>query len=114
MSWQPLNPYAKQMCLFVSTAEHDALGQFMRDFGDDLEGFVDGEDLEMRAVSADGQGPPDGRVFCSFVTLLQGDAFFAHEELPASTVVSDWDVGTSSPAEFMAALVPPMIFIEED
>ena len=47
------------------------MGQFMRDFGDDLAGFHVGEDAEMNAVSANGQGPPDGWTFSSWTTLAQ-------------------------------------------
>lgn len=82
------NPYNRQLFLFVSNSEKGAMGQFMRDFGDDLAGFHVGEDAEMNAVSANGQGPPDGWTFSSWTTLAQLQAFVdLQHEMPASTVL---------------------------
>jgi hypothetical protein len=107
-------PYTKQMCLFVSNSEQGALGQFMRDFGDDLEGFVVGDEADMVAVSTDGNGPPDGWIFASWTTPAQADAWENHPELPPSTVVDSWDVGASNPNAWLAGLVPPMQIITEE
>jgi hypothetical protein len=83
-----MNPYTHQLFLFVANDERGALGQFMRDFGSQLEGFHVGEDAEMQAVSTDGNGPPDGWCFASFTTLAQSDAFISLlPDMPASTII---------------------------
>ena len=108
------NPYTDQMLLFVENAEKGAMGDFMRDFGDDLEGFAGGEDIEMVGVSEDGNGPPDGWIFASWVTPAQGEAFKNHSELPPTVETDHWLVGTNTPTAWLAALVPPMQIITEE
>ena len=82
------NPYDRQLFLFVSNAEKGAMGQFMRDFGDDLEGFHNDEDSDMTSVSANGQGPPDGWTFSSWTTVEQLTAFSdLQHEMPPSTIL---------------------------
>jgi hypothetical protein len=90
------NPYSHQLFLFVANDEKGAMGQFMRDFGNTLEGFAGGEDIEMQGVSEDGKGPPDGWCFASWTTEAQAIAFFNHTELPDSTVVHTQAVGAPS------------------
>ncbi len=114
MSWTPYNPYTNQMILYVTNAEKGALGNFMRDFGDDLEGFAGGEDIEMIAVSETGLGPPTGWIFASFITALQGEAFKNHPELPATVETDHWMAGTYSAAEWLVEHTPPFIIVEED
>jgi len=83
-----MNPYTHQLFLFVPNAERGALGQFMRDFGSELEGFAFDEDAEMEGVSTDGQGPPDGWCFASWVTAAQAAAFQAQlPNMPAGTII---------------------------
>ena len=82
------NPYTSQIFLFVQNGERAALGQFMRDFGSQLEGFHFAEDTEMRGVSTDGNGPPDGWCFASWCTWEQGVAFTSLlPDMPAGTMV---------------------------
>lgn len=114
MAWQVYNPYKEQMILYVANAEKGALGQFFRDFGDDLEGFAGGEDIDMRGVSVTGQGPPLGWILASYVTPPQGDAFLTHPELPATVEVDVWPIGEDSPHAWLAEHTPPLIIIEEE
>jgi hypothetical protein len=113
MSWTPLNPYTNQMILYVLNAQKGAMGDFFRDFGDDLEGFAGGEDIEMIGVSVTGQGPPLGWIFASYVTYAQGEAFKNHPELPVTVEVEHWPVETYDVTTWLAAHMPPLIIIEE-
>jgi hypothetical protein len=115
MSWQVHNPYTNQMIVYVLNAQKGALGQFMRDFGDDLEGFhVGDEDIEMIGVSQTGTGPPTGWIFASYVTYAQGEAFKNHAELPITVEVEHWPVGTYDAPTWLAAHLPPLIIVEEE
>jgi hypothetical protein len=114
MPWTPHNPYTNQMILYVLNAQKGAVGDFMRDFGDDLEGFAGGEDIEMIGVSATGMGPPTGWIFASYVTYAQGEAFKNHPELPVTVEVEHWPVGTYDAHTWLAAHLPPLIIVEED
>ncbi len=114
MPWAPHNPYTNQMILYVLNAEKGALGDFMRDYGDDLEGFAGGEDIEMIGVSEDGTGPPTGWIFASYVTHAQGEAFKNHAELPATVETDHWTVGTYEATTWLVEHTPPLIPVGED
>jgi hypothetical protein len=114
MSWTPYNPYTNQMILYVLNAQKGAVGDFMRDFGDDLEGFAGGEDIEMVGVSVTGQGPPLGWIFASYVTYEQGEAFKNHAELPATVETDHWPVDMYDATTWLATHQPPLIIIDDD
>jgi hypothetical protein len=98
-----MNPYTHQIFLFVPNSERAALGQFFRDYGDELEGFANGEDANMLGVSTDGLGPPDGWCFASWVTEAQGAAFIAQQpNMPAGTRVVQHVVGSRRLDEWLA------------
>jgi hypothetical protein len=90
-----MNPYTHQVFLYVDNGEQAALGQFFRDFGDQLEGFAGGEDVDMIGVSTDGNGPPDGWCFASFTTEAQANAFIIQlPNMPVGTRVSGHIIGS--------------------
>ena len=84
------NPYTHQVFLYVDDGEQAALGQFFRDFGDEMEGFHGGEDIDMAGVSTTGTGPPDGWCFGSWTTEAQADAFVT--QLPSMPVGTRVDI----------------------
>ncbi len=89
------NPYTHQTYLFVDDSERAALGQFMSQNAQELEWFFAGEDAEMVAVSTDGNGPPDGWCFASYVTEAQSNAFISQSaNFPASTEIQTHALGT--------------------
>jgi hypothetical protein len=90
------NPYTYQVFLYVPNAEKAALGQFMRDFGSELENFHFGDgDASMIGVSDNGQGPPDGWCFASYTTEAQAIAFGVQlPNMPNGTIVSAHIIGS--------------------
>lgn len=108
-----MNPYTHQVYLFVPNAEKAAMGQFMRDNGDQLASFAFG-DPEMAACSGDGQGPPGGWAFASWVTAAQAAAFTA-ATWPAGVVIAAHQIGLGPHFDaWLGALVTPMQRIIEE